>query len=77
MKGQSEPSDKEAQEASSTSMVPDDSASEKYSLNSTSDKSSLELALDEFVIDDSKDNMLAIEFVLMLGATLSRPSLYG
>ena len=40
MKGQSEPSDKEAQEASSTSMVPDDSASEKYSLNSTSDKSS-------------------------------------
>jgi len=77
MKGQLEPLDKEEQKASSTSIGPDDSASNKYSLNSTSDKSSLELALNEFVIDDSKDNMLAFEFVLMLGATLSCPSLYG
>ena len=77
MKGQSEPLDKEEQKASSTSIGLDDSASDKYSLNSMSDKSYLELALDKFVIDDSKDNMLAIEFMLMLGATLRRPSLYG
>lgn len=59
MKGQLEPSDKEEQEASSTGIAPDDSASDKCSLNSTLDKSSLELALDKSVLDDSKDNMLA------------------